>query len=169
MQGKAAPNGLEPVAASTSLTRLLSAGRPQVQTLIDIYVQALGGTLLHAPSTNEIQIMTSRIEAALQSGRLLLYRRRTLSGTWSGGPLKLEVKKVSQGPAPSKEDEWIEIVLVDDAGQGVPNERYLIVGPDGKEYKGVTDQDGVARVDGISKGMCKASFPDLHEDSWERK
>jgi hypothetical protein len=51
----------------------------------------------------------------------------------------------------------------------VPNERYLIVGPDGKEYKGVTDQDGVARVDGISKGMCKASFPDLHEDSWERK
>jgi hypothetical protein len=80
LKGHAVPKGLEPVAAPTSLVSLLSAGRPQVQTLMDIYIQVLGGTMLHAPSTNEIQIMISRIEAALQSGRLLLYRRRTMTG-----------------------------------------------------------------------------------------
>ena len=81
LQGQAVPNGLEPVAPPTSLQKLLSTGRPQVQTLMDIYLQALGGTLFHAPSSNEIQIVISRIESAMQSGRLLLYRRRTLTGT----------------------------------------------------------------------------------------
>ena len=42
----------------------------------------------------------------------------------------------------------------------------VIIDPDGNEHKGKTDNDGVVRVDGISKGECKVTFPTIHEDSW---
>ena len=29
------------------------------------------------------------------------------------------------------------------------------------------DEKGLARVEGIDKGMCKVSFPDLDKEAWE--
>jgi hypothetical protein len=61
---------------------------------------------------------------------------------------------------------WIEIVLVDEDGVGVANQKYSIVTPDQQEYTGVTDANGFARLDSIVAGQCKITFTDLDRDAW---
>jgi hypothetical protein len=61
---------------------------------------------------------------------------------------------------------WIEIELVGEDGVGIANEEYLIVAPDNVEYRGTTDAAGIARVDGIVKGVCKVNFPKRDGESW---
>ena len=56
---------------------------------------------------------------------------------------------------------WIEIELVDDQGTPVPGAQYLIVAPDRGRYTGVTDQRGIARVDGLVSGECRVTFTRL--------
>ena len=61
---------------------------------------------------------------------------------------------------------WIEIELIGEDGKGVPDQPYLIVAPDGKEYPGRTDARGYGRVDGIPGGTCKVSFTELDKEAW---
>ena len=64
---------------------------------------------------------------------------------------------------------WIEIELVDEAGQPVPNERYEITAPDGETIKrGHTNERGQAHVAVPEPGTCQISFPDLDQAAWER-
>ena len=60
---------------------------------------------------------------------------------------------------------FVEIKLVDDAGEPVADEDYLIICPQGTEYEGVTDANGIARVDDIIEGACKVSFPNYSPDA----
>jgi hypothetical protein len=62
---------------------------------------------------------------------------------------------------------WIEIELIGEDGKGVPDQAYVIVAPDGKEYPGCTDARGYGRLDGIPGGNCKVSFTELDQDAWE--
>lgn len=64
-------------------------------------------------------------------------------------------------PPVVRETHWIEIELVDDQGAPVPGAQYLIVAPDRGRYTGVTDQRGIARVDGIVSGECRVTFTRL--------
>ena len=65
---------------------------------------------------------------------------------------------------------WIEIELVDEAGQPVPGEPYRITLPDGTTVAdGTTDEKGRARVDHIDPGSCKVTFPNLDKDAWQPK
>jgi hypothetical protein len=65
---------------------------------------------------------------------------------------------------------WIEIELLDEAGQPVPGEAYRITLPDGTTVaEGTTDEKGRARVDHIDPGTCKVTFPNLDKDAWEPK
>jgi hypothetical protein len=67
----------------------------------------------------------------------------------------------------SEEDHWIEIELVWADGKPAGDELYLIVTPDGQEFRGITDARGRARVDGIARdGQCQVSFPDLYDEDW---
>lgn len=61
---------------------------------------------------------------------------------------------------------WIEIELLDEDGVGIANEEYLIVTPDEEKHRGVTDADGLVRLDGIVKGQCKVTFPNLDKEAW---
>jgi hypothetical protein len=64
---------------------------------------------------------------------------------------------------------WIEIQLLDDQREPIADEPYLIVAPDNQEYPGVTDSDGLARIDGLlAPGECKISFPSRDKDHWDR-
>lgn len=63
--------------------------------------------------------------------------------------------------------DWIEIKLVDEAGNAVAGQRYLIVTPDGRENRGYTDSLGMARLTRIPSGDCQVSFPDLDMKAWE--
>lgn len=64
---------------------------------------------------------------------------------------------------------WIEIQLVDADGNPVPNEPYRIEAPDGTASEGSTDNNGVARVDGIDPGNCKISFTALDQQAWSKQ
>ena len=66
----------------------------------------------------------------------------------------------SQKKEEEKPKTWIEIVLKDDQGNPIPNERYKLKLPDGSIQEGSLDGDGRARVDGIEPGSAEVSFPD---------
>ncbi len=62
---------------------------------------------------------------------------------------------------------WIEIELVDEAGQPMAGEAYRVTTPDGSEQSGSLDEKGFARVSNIDPGTCKVTFPNLDKDAWE--
>ena len=63
---------------------------------------------------------------------------------------------------------WVEIKLLDEENQPVPGERYRIDLSDGSVIEGALDGDGMARVDGIERGNCRITFPNLDRRSWHR-
>jgi type VI secretion system secreted protein VgrG len=64
---------------------------------------------------------------------------------------------------------WIEIELVDEAGQPVPNERYEVTAPDGQTIlSGTLDQQGQAHMAIREPGTCQISFPGLDAAAWQR-
>lgn len=66
-----------------------------------------------------------------------------------------------------KELTWIELELVGMDDKAVTGELYEIVVPDGRVYRGSTDQNGVGRVEGFEPGSCRIRFPNLDQDAWE--
>ena len=71
--------------------------------------------------------------------------------------------------AEEKETTWIEIEMIDEAGQPVVGERYEITAPDGQTVKkGQLDRDGRAHVSIPEPGTCEIAFPDLDAEAWER-
>jgi len=68
--------------------------------------------------------------------------------------------------AASEETHFIEIELLDDAGQPVADEAYFVELPDGTSKSGRTDAQGRARIDGVDPGTAKVSFPDLDMKSY---
>ena len=73
-----------------------------------------------------------------------------------------EAAQAEQATAPGTEEQhWIEIELLDDAGNPVADELYYVELPDGSSISGRTDSQGRARVDGVDPGTAKVSFPDL--------
>ena len=85
-----------------------------------------------------------------------------------------EIGKTRQpcgGAQPDENDEyhWIEIELLDEENQPVPDEEYLIVDGDGLERRGYLNKKGFAREGGIkSAADCQVTFPRLDKDAWER-
>jgi len=74
----------------------------------------------------------------------------------------------SEPPAILTRATFIEIELVDQDGRPMPGERYRITLPDGTVKKGLLDDNGRARVDGIRPGgPCDIEFPDIHGEEWE--
>jgi len=69
-------------------------------------------------------------------------------------------------PCPLKKKTWIAIELVGEDNKPIPDERYLIILPDGSTQEGTLDANGSARVDGIDPGNCMITFPDLDQEAW---
>ena len=94
-------------------------------------------------------------------------QRKTQSGKYGS-------EKVKPHKPPQTEEErkqktsWIEIKLVDEENRPVPGEKYRITLSDDTVIEGTLDGDGFARHDGIPKGNCRVTFPDLDKEAWER-
>jgi hypothetical protein len=56
---------------------------------------------------------------------------------------------------------WIAIKLVDENDRPIPNEKYIIIFPDGTKKEGNLDANGYAYFDGIPPGICTVGFPDF--------
>ncbi len=76
-------------------------------------------------------------------------------------------RRAAQQAAPKKVKTWVEIELVDQDGNPVPNEKYRLVLPDGTVQEGTLDENGRAGAEGIDPGTCKVSFPDIHAKEWD--
>ena len=71
-------------------------------------------------------------------------------------------------PAVEKETHWVEIQLLGEDGQPIPQEEFLVELPDGKRETGFLDGQGLARFSGLlTSGTCKVSFPQLDRDAWQ--
>ena len=66
-----------------------------------------------------------------------------------------------------EEKDFIEIELLDAAGEPIANEEYEILLPDKSIKKGKLDGSGHARVDGVKPGACKVNFPNLYGAHWK--
>lgn len=62
---------------------------------------------------------------------------------------------------------WIEIQMVGEDGFGLADQAYSITLPNGEERTGLTDANGLARIDGIPGGQCKVRWTDLDREAWE--
>ncbi|MBX7174326.1 MAG: hypothetical protein K1X72_25365 [Pyrinomonadaceae bacterium] len=68
---------------------------------------------------------------------------------------------------PKEKNAWIEIILVDNDGNPMPNVKYRITPPNGAPVEGRLNEHGQAGVYGIEPGNCKITFPDLDKEAWE--
>jgi uncharacterized Zn-binding protein involved in type VI secretion len=93
-------------------------------------------------------------------------------GSGSGGP-KAGVVAAGGRDAASKLEEatstWIEVQLNDKGGFGVANTKFQLETADGKIIHGVTNGNGLGRVEGIQPGNHKITFPDLPPDGFKKK
>ena len=101
-------------------------------------------------------------------------QEKTKSGKYGSQkvkPFKPPSEEEQTGPENEKEKEkeksWIEIKLVGEDGEPIPGEKYTITLADGSVVEGTLDEKGFARVEGIEKGTCEISFPNLDENAWE--
>jgi len=82
-----------------------------------------------------------------------------------GKPVKLE--QPADGKKDPEKKGWIEIVLLNSKGKGIPGETWEIKTPDAQVFSGTTDDQGLARLDGIEEGQCEVTFPRLDKEAWE--
>lgn len=69
----------------------------------------------------------------------------------------------------SLEEHWLEIKVVDEAGEPVGGVRCVVELPDGGTRHARTDDGGVLYVDGVTQpGACKVRFPEMHTDTFEQ-
>lgn len=117
----------------------------------------------------EDDALLDRLLTAVRTGRLVLLRlegHAKYRGRPAAAPEKPHDGDDFEKPRQPTND-WIEILLVDEQGNGIPGQRYLIVTPDGQQRRGFTDSLGSARITRIPSGNCKVSFPDLDAKAWD--
>lgn len=62
---------------------------------------------------------------------------------------------------------WVEVELVDEAGQPVPGEAVRVTLPDGETVaEGCTNEKGVFRIANIDPGSVTIAFPNLDDQAW---
>jgi len=96
-------------------------------------------------------------------------------GEMGSGNAKSVVAQVAEGgrdeasSGSAAQKTWIEIQMNDRAGFGVANTKFKLETTDGQIIHGVTDGNGLARVEGIEPGNHKITFPDLPQDGFTKK
>jgi hypothetical protein len=108
--------------------------------------------------------LLEQLTRAVARNELVFVRRalHTLSGTRSEPPPEI----VPLQPEVEELD-WIEILVEDQEGVPLRDISYEITLADGAKRRGRTNREGIARLDGISRGQCKFSLTTLDESAWE--
>ena len=62
---------------------------------------------------------------------------------------------------------WLEIELLDEDGNPVPNEEFRVTLPNGEVVRGFLDDTGHERLDPVDDpGACVVGFPNLDGPRW---
>ncbi len=99
-------------------------------------------------------------------------KQRTFKETPSSSGGTFAESSPGQNPSPQKPQDkpkksWVNIKLVDEAGNPVAGESYKVTLPDGKVSSGTLNEKGEAEVKGFEPGNCKITFPNLDKDAWK--
>jgi len=132
------------------------AGPFDVRVLARLYTLAFDHTIAEPHAALAPNVLRRRIEEAVDLGRLLVIARPRPQVVV---PVQIDEEVLGPEDAPRS---WIEIELVDDEGNPVPDEPYTIVTGDGTSRSGTLDARGRAREEGIDPGACKITFPRRH-------
>lgn len=117
------------------------------------------------------EMVVSIVHRAVTDGRVrlsLLGPRRRYGEAARSDEALLPAAPVSPADSRVHEDldHWIEVVLVDERGTGIPGQRCVITTSDACVHSRYTDSLGCVRLDRIPAGTCEVSYPDLDADAW---
>jgi hypothetical protein len=73
------------------------------------------------------------------------------------------LNRLERNQLPDGGKSWIAIRLVDVSGAPVAGRGYELIERDGTVHRGTVSEEGVARVDGITVGLCRIRLVDLNE------
>jgi hypothetical protein len=63
---------------------------------------------------------------------------------------------------------WVEVQMLDETKAPVPGLECEVVGPDGVVHRGITDGNGVFRVEPLPAGECTICFTSLDRRVWKK-
>jgi hypothetical protein len=115
--------------------------------------------------------VTRELRLAFATGRVVIQRPRPpdgLPGTQPVDPPRPAPER-PRLPEPRQELTWIEIEIVDEAGDAIVGEPISVVDPAGARKPLTTNEQGLARLEGIDPGACEISFPRIDGREWARK
>jgi hypothetical protein len=98
----------------------------------------------------------ARVEGVTSSTCTVVFPKRDRTD-WDGEPLVVP-EEGAEPPART----WIEIELVDEEGEAVKDEPFIVYQGDREVARGRLSAEGRARVDGLPVGACAVSFPWRH-------
>jgi hypothetical protein len=70
-------------------------------------------------------------------------------------------------PGPMPTFTFVEFELVDMNGEPCPGEPCRVTLADGTLVETLLDDKGKLRIEGVVKGDCKITFPELDSEAWE--
>jgi hypothetical protein len=153
---------------------------PVARHMVDSFLRSLAASPLRLAALRRVLRHDCRIgideslrqiRLGLDSGRLLLTlcREERLEGSVGAKDEQssAEPSRRAVSPPSRARKTWIEIELVDEAGDPVPNAPYRIELPDGRTVEGRLDDNGLARHSNIDPGNCQVSFPEIDASEWK--
>jgi hypothetical protein len=144
--------------------------RDEARSLIQAMILKLAVSMAHRTAFQSVlELLGDPNRGPSESGLLLLRAAPTL---YVKPPASAAAVTPSQLQALREQSQdtkthWISIQLVDEAGNPVAGEPYVITTPDSVDVTGSTDESGCARVEGISAGQCQVRFPNRDQDAWK--
>lgn len=141
------------------------------QTLIDMYESTAGlsgGARLQGLDMH--RYIKPRLLEAFRRGDLVFLRVPHTSVI----PVRREKsaehaveEEPAPAPEPKKKKSWIQIELVDQDGDAVPNAAYELELADGSKKSGKLDADGKGFISGVEPGTCRISFLEFDASEWD--
>jgi len=117
------------------------------------------------PSLHETDGGLTRITEQLRRSFFRVYRDTTAPTL---GPIRPFAPAESEPPPEGVEVDthYIEIEVVDQHGDPLPNTAYEITLSNGQVRRGETNDEGLARVERIPDGMCHLHLPEVDRAVW---
>jgi hypothetical protein len=123
------------------------------------------------PPTAGLRWIEERLEEAVLRGQVLVIPVAipTGAGIPVTTPIEFEEPPREEPVKEEVEATWVEIELLNTAGEPIPREAFVLTLPDGQVRKGRLDAQGFARVDNIPGGTCQVTFPAFDGREWKPK